>query len=321
MRTRTFTGGVICLALVAALSANAPAKDDKATQVLAAARKAIGDKKVETLKTLSIEASVQRNLNAMQITSEVEILIELPDKYVRSDIAGGPMNASFSIGFNGDKPIRPTNSTTMAGGGLMIRMGPGGPMPSGEKLTPEEQEKADKLMLRTARADASRLMLGWIASVHPALEAQYTYAGEAESPDGKAFVIDANNADGFAARLFIDQQTSLPLMVTYQGPQPRMVTVGGPGRGGDGRGQRGQRDMTDEERKKLREAAEKQMQEIQKEPPALVEFTVFFDDWREVGGLKFPHKLRRASGGTTNEEWTINKVKVNSKIDQKKFEG
>ena len=36
------------------------------------------------------------------------------------------------------------------------------------------------------------------------------------------------NADGFAARLFIDEKTQLPLMVTYQGPQPRMVTTGGP---------------------------------------------------------------------------------------------
>ena len=46
-----------------------------------AARKAIGDKKLDALKTLSVEASVQRNVNTMQMTSEVEILLELPDKY------------------------------------------------------------------------------------------------------------------------------------------------------------------------------------------------------------------------------------------------
>ena len=43
-------------------------------------------------------------------------------------------------------------------------------------------------MLRSARADISRLMLGWFAAAHPSLDAQYTYAGEAESPDGKADV-------------------------------------------------------------------------------------------------------------------------------------
>ena len=30
---------------------------------------------------------------------------------------------------------------------------------------------------------------------------------------------------------------------------------------------------------------------------------------------------RRATGGDTNEEWTVNKVKINPKIDPKKFEG
>ena len=53
----------------------------------------------------------------------------------------------------------------------------------------------------------------------------------------------------------------------------------------------------------------------------MVEFTLFFDDWRDVGGIRFPHKLRRAMGGATNEEWTVGKVKVNPKIDPKKFEG
>ena len=199
-------------------------------------------------------------------------------------------------------------------------------MPSGEKPTPEEQERIDKQMLRNARADISRLMLGWFASTHPALAAEYTYVGEAESPDGKADVIDVKSADGFSARLFIDRESHLPLMVTYQGPQPRMITAGGPpgaGPGGAGRGAPGpdRREMTEDERKHAREAAEKQMQELRSQPPVMVEFTLFFDDWREIGGIKFPHKIRRASAGSTSEEWTVGKVKVNPKIDAKKFEG
>jgi hypothetical protein len=162
------------------------------------------------------------------------------------------------------------------------------------------------------------LMLGWFAMAHPALRAEYIYAGEAESPDGKAHVIDAKNADGFTARLFIDQQTRLPLMVTFQGPQPRIVTAGG--RGGPGPQDRA-RAMSEEERRKMREDAEKRIAEMQSQPPVMVEHTWFFDDWQEVSGVKFPHKLRRAVAGTTNEEWTITKVKLNPKIDPKKFEG
>jgi hypothetical protein len=324
MRIRSLASGLVALALTVSDQA-APTAPDKSTAILAAARKAIGDRKLESLKTLSVEASLQRNVNTMQLTSEVEILLELPDKYLRSDVSsGGPMGGGFSIGFNGDKPIRPANSGSLPGGGMMIRMGPGGARPPGEKLSPEEQQKADAQMLRSARADVSRLMLGWFATAHPTMDAQYTYAGEAESPDGKAHVIDAKTADGFAARLFIDQESHLPLMVTYQGPQPRMITAGGPRSGGPGTASERRaeaRELTDEERKKAREDAEKQLQALQQQPPAMVEFTLFFDDWREVGGVKFPHKMRRASAGATNEEWTVTRVKVNPKFDAKKFEG
>jgi hypothetical protein len=241
------------------------------------------------------------------------------------------MSGGMTSGFNGDKVIRPANANmSMAGGGMLIRMGPGAP-PPGEKVSPEEQARLDTLMLRNARVELSRLMLGWFAAAHPSIGAAFTYGGEAESPDGKADVIDVKNADGFNARLFIDRETHLPLMITYQGPQPRIVTAGGPMRqaaqppaaGGHLAGQPApeRREMTEDERRKAREEAEKQVEAMRNQPPAMVEYSLFFDDWREVGGIKFPHRLRRAMSGTTNEEWTVNKVRVNPKIDPKKFEG
>jgi hypothetical protein len=314
------------LALVLGAGGTGAAGDGKATDVLTAARKAIGDKTLEALKTLSIEASVQRNVGTLQVSADVEILLELPDKYLRSEVGSGPMSMTMSSGFVGERAIRPANATAMAGGAMIIRLGPGGPMP-GEKPSAAEQERIDQLMLRNARADISRLMLGWFGSTHPALPAEYTYAGEAESPDGKADVIDAKNADGFSARLFVDRATHLPLMVTYQGAQPRMLTVGGPPGGAPGRAGRGGpggepgRELSEQERAKAREAAEKEVQELRSQPPVTIEFTLFFDDWREVAGIRFPHKIRRASAGATNEEWTVGKVRVNPRIDAKKFEG
>ena len=139
-------------------------------------------------------------------------------------IAGGGVT-----GFNGDRPLQKVNAGGTPGGGMVIRMGGPGRIAddSGEKPTPEQLAQMNKTMVRSSQTEASRLMLGWFAMAHPAINAQYTYAGEAESPDGKAYVIDVKNADSFAARLFIDQQTHLPLMVTYKGPQPRMMTAGG----------------------------------------------------------------------------------------------
>ena len=46
---------------------------NKALEILAAARKAIGDKKVDALKTFSVQSSLQRNVGSMQMNSDVEI--------------------------------------------------------------------------------------------------------------------------------------------------------------------------------------------------------------------------------------------------------
>ena len=214
---------------------------------------------------------------------------------------------------------------------MVIRMGGGSSFSSGdgEKPTPEQLEQMNKTMVKSSQTEASRLMLGWFAMAHPSINAQYTYAGEAESPDGKAYVIDVKNADSFAARLFIDEQTHLPLMVTYKAAQPRMMTqsvnAGGrqvtPMGGGGAHTVTMTAGMTDEEKKKAQADMEKQIQEIQRQPPVMVDYTVFFDEWRDADGVKFPFKMRRAMGSETTEEWTVSKIKVNPKIDPKRFAG
>ena len=328
MRMQNLAVGLIALTAIAGVHPEAVAQEDKkAAEVLAAARKAIGGKKLDSLKSLSIQAAVQRNAGNFQMNNDLELLVELPDKYMRSESSSNAMvNMANTLGFNGDRPLKSNAPAGIApGGGMIIRMGgPGGPaFGSGEKPTPEQQQQIDRQMVRASRHEISRLMLGWFGMTHPSLSAQYTYAGEAESADGKAYVIDVKNADGFAARLFIDENTQLPLMLTYQGPQPRIVTAGGPrlAQGGAQPTRQAQpRQMTEEERRKRATDADKQIREMEKQPPAIVEYTLFFDDWREEDGIKFPHALRRASAATTTEEWTVNKVKVNPKIDPKKFE-
>ena len=56
------------------------AQANKAVEILAKARKAIGDKKLEGLKTFSVDAALQRNINNAQMNSDVEIVLDLPDK-------------------------------------------------------------------------------------------------------------------------------------------------------------------------------------------------------------------------------------------------
>lgn len=303
----------------------------KAAEILAAARKAIGDKKLDALKTFSVQSALQRNVQTMQVNSDVEILLDLPDRYLRNEISTGGgmiMAAGGTTGFNGDRPLQKPNAGGMPGGGMVIRMGgPGGfSSGDGEKPTPEQLAEMSKAMVRGSQTEASRLMLGWFAMAHPAVNAQDTFAGEAESPDGKAYVIDVKNADNFTARLFIDEQTHLPLMVTYKAPQPRMMTQGGGPRqvtpaGGSPHAVTTTASMSEEDRKKAQAEIDKQIKEIQRQPPVMADYTVFFEDWREADGVKFPFKMRRAMGSETTEEWTVSKVKMNPKIDPKRFAG
>ena len=306
---------------------------NKAADIIAAARKAIGGGKLDALKTFSVQSTVDRNLGSMQMSSDVEIVLDLPDKYLRADTPNGGgggtvvMSGGGLTGFNGDKPLQNLRNGGMSsGGGMVFRMGSARPTSAGEKLTDEQVETLSKQVVRNSRTEVSRLMLGWFANAHPTANALYAYLGEAESVEGKAWVIEVKNADNFAARLFVDQQTNLPLMVTYQGPQPRTMSAMPGGAmpaagGGGGHVMTMQRPANEEERKKMQADLEKQIQEAQKQPPVLVDYALYFEDWRDAEGVKFPYKIRRAMAGTTTEEWSIRKVKVNPKVDPKRFAG
>lgn len=317
-------GCLTAMTLGAASVAPAPTQDAKAAEIMAQTRKVLGGKKLDALKAVSIEASMARNVNNMQMSSTIEMHIEMPDKYVRIEESRG-MGMVINNGFNGDKAILPAGGAmSMSGGAMVFRMGPGGPVTDAPKLTPEQQLEMNATALRAQRVEISRLMLGWFGMAHPALPVQYTYVGEAESPDGKAHVLEVKDTAGFSVRLFIDQNNHLPLMVAYQGRAPRVVTSGGPmitHTPASASGQtvtRTTREMTDDERKKLAADAEKEGSQTVQQAP-MVDISLFFDDWREVDGLTFPHLMRRGSGGETTEEWTVNKVKVNGRLDAKKF--
>jgi hypothetical protein len=51
-----------------------------------------------------------------------------------------------------------------------------------------------------------------------------------------------------------------------------------------------------------------------------VEQRLYYADYRDVDGMKFPFRLRRASGADTTEETTFDRFRINAKIDPKKFE-
>lgn len=82
---QTAVAGLIAVAFVAGVSGGHSAAfagqgDVKAAEAIAAARKAIGGKKLDALKTLSVQAAMQRHVGTLQMTSDLELLVEMPDK-------------------------------------------------------------------------------------------------------------------------------------------------------------------------------------------------------------------------------------------------
>ena len=51
-----------------------------------------------------------------------------------------------------------------------------------------------------------------------------------------------------------------------------------------------------------------------------IEHRLYYADFRNVDGLKLPFRIRHAVGGDTVEETTFDRIKINAKIDPRKFE-
>jgi hypothetical protein len=134
--------------------------------------------------------------------------------------------------------------------------------------------------LRARQADLARLMVMWLLDT----DAPVTWVGTAESPDGKADVLELRAADA-STRLFLDQATHMPLMITWQ--VGRLLAAGRRGGGGDG-----------------------QSPPVSRAPeqPAL-QFTM--SDYRVVNGLKLPHLITRGTPDRTIEEWNVKSYKLN----------
>ena len=57
----------------------------------------------------------------------------------------------------------------------------------------------------------------------------FTYAGPAESPEGKAEVLEVKGPGDFKGKLFLDEKTARPMMLVYQDIPRRMaMRRGGP---------------------------------------------------------------------------------------------
>jgi len=297
MRDKFLIVFLVAVAIVAELFPNVSAQDAaaKAQQLIAQARVAIGGEKLKSLTGLSATGNLRRKLGQMETSGEIQIDLSLPDKMLRAETMTmmGGIELTRLEAVNGGN-VWSDQQTSGGGGGMVMIRRPGGDTPHGQA----QQQNA-------TRAEAARIMLGWLATTMTSFPVEYSYAGEAESPDGKADVLDVKGANNFSVRLFLDQKTHKPLMLSYQSRKPRVITAT----------RMGDAPRNEEEvKKQIAEAEAKAAAE------PMVEFQVSFGDYRDVSGISLPHRLTKSVENETNEEWEITKFKINPPLKPEKFE-
>jgi hypothetical protein len=282
---------VFVLTGLTSLTGVVQAPEGDATTILAAARAALGgETRLSEVKTFVATGRTRQIQGDNLVPIEFEISCELPDKCIRRDEVPARESGPTTIGFSGDDliqiPLPPglsgpsaTPAPTSARPPPQAPSPPtreGGPPPTAVSPGRGGPPPAQLAAVRVAntKQDFVRIWLGMFAASFTSFPVTFTRVGQAEAPQGKADVLEAQGPATFTARLFILADTHLPIMLSWQG-----------------------------------QAAGKP-----------VENRIYYADYRDVDGLKFPFRLRRAVGANTIEETTFDRFRINARIDQRKFE-
>ena len=280
-------------------------KDDgnaaRAQELLTQARNALGgDAKFKAVQSLSCAGKFRRILGQQmpEMAGDFEMDFLLPDKFKKTEnmsMMGGAAEITRIEGFNGEQMFEDSSSS---GGGMIVMRRPG-----------SDDPKMQAARLRSLKTDTTRTLLAFLLSAPQSSGIEFSYAGEAEAPEGKADIIEAKSADGFAARLFLDQKTHQPLMLAYRGIAQRMVmrTM-----------QAGNREEAEKEAKEAEKHANEEATKAQQNRQE-VDVQVYFTDYRSVDGIMLPHKISRSTNGEVNEEWELTKFKINPPLKAEKF--
>lgn len=292
------------LALVLFCAPAAFADDARAQEVLKQARQAIGgEEHLQKIQGLQIHGQYRRMFGDRQMGGDRDISISLPNKYLVEDAmnAGGLSTALINYrGLNGE---RAWNGNSGGGGGMVFRIaGPGG-----QQLSPEQMEAIQR---RSYNAEFTRYLLAMILTPPPEMAVEYKYAGESDVEDIKADVIDVTGPDKFSVRVFFDQSSHLPLLLSYRGPKPRTVMMT----------RQASEKPKAEDLKKIHEDAEKKMAAEAPAIPEEVDFYIRLTDHKKVAGLMLPHKLTFLTDTEVSEEFEISKYQINPQFKADLFE-
>jgi hypothetical protein len=301
-----------------------------ATQVLTAAREALGgEKKLSVVKTFTVTGRTRQIRGNNLVPIEFEINCELPDKCVRKDEFPAQDTDPTTQGFNGDDLIQWPSPPPGRGGPPPQAAGRGGGAPppnAGRAGGPPPLNPGQRVL--AVKQDFVRLTLGMFAGSFGNYPLTFKYAALGEAPEGKADILDVTGPSNFSARFVVQRDTHLPVMLMWQVPATNIV-FRIPGQPMPNAAPPGAvivdapappvATASQEERDQYAaKVATLRRQALAQATP--IDYRVYYGDFRDVDGMKWPFRLRRAIAGETVEETTFDRFRINAKIDPRKFE-
>jgi len=282
-------------AVLALLSGSGQAQD--AARVLADMRQALGgDGALSAVQAFSVDGTETRTIADHTASASVEYSCALPDRCIKVRRMADPFGDTVeTYGFNGDAHIRRRASAI-----------PYPPDPFAND-TPDQKTARARRAVLASKHEFARLVIPMLGI--PAFDpGDASYAGQ-ETLDGtRADVLLLRSPDGYETRLFVDAATHLPMMVSWMGlPEIVFSTT-------------------------TREVA-RQGQVVRSTPMtpplpsgdpaaavAKVERRLSFGEYHAQGGVNWPRRFKESIGGRVIVDTSLNKFKINPKIDPKRFD-
>jgi hypothetical protein len=325
----------LCLWLTLVVTAQAQDPNTaKAQELLKQAREALGgEANLKTIQSLVIEGKFKSAMMGRPTEGSLKIEMLMPDKYLRTasiNLGMGDMTLLQCV--NGEQvwtDRKMPDLSAMGGGGGFgggggegggggfggaggggggggggfggggggggrgggrggggMGMPSGGGRPGGGAMSGFGGPGMEKMV----RVEYNQMMLSWFLTPPPNLPVEYLYERDIAIKDGKADIVRVMGPENFVMWLLIDQTSHRLTGFVYRtmAPTPRA-----------------QQGVTD-----AREAQE----------PKLMDVQVFFSDYKQIGNVHLPHHITKASNGQMLEDLKINKIKLNEKLKDKKFE-
>jgi hypothetical protein len=288
----------VCVGLLLVSGWLAAAQQD-ATATLSAMRTALGSASLG-VRSLSATGSVTRTRAQFRKSLSVELSFLFPEHYLRVerdfDSSGfRPIDITYFRGFARDALIRRTDANIPF---------PPDPGPS----TAEAIAQRDAGLLVRNRREFTQFALALFGRSFDAYPLRFVDAGTDTWRGRPMNVVEAQAADGFVTRIYVDAATHLPAVLAWQAP-PEVVVTG---------------TMTST-------VTTQGGQVISQSPPAAspvpvaptpsgtILWRLELSDFKSQDGVNWPHRFKIFAADREQDDLRLGRYRINPKMDESRF--